>query len=106
MTTSPGESIEIAPDGAAVPARVDRAAERDACGADGECAADPVGAVAALQADGGEMATPPEALIVERVAIDTVCLGSSIPSNCASGPMKTSVAVIDVSPFRRTAPSR
>ena len=47
-------------------ARVDAAAERDARRVDDECAADAVGPRLALQVMAGEMATPPDALIVSE----------------------------------------
>jgi len=57
----------------------------------------------------GEMAMPPDAVIEsDRPLVQSLPLPPGLKQvwSCASGPMKTSVAVIVVSPARRTLPSR
>ena len=104
VTTRPGESREIAPEGASVP--VVSTGPPSVMRAAWMASVPPTRFVPFLpwRLMAGEMATPPAALIVSEWPLTQPT--SAHPSNCASGPMKTSVAVIAVSPFRRTAPSR
>ena len=64
---------------------------------------------APLRSIAGEIATPPVAVIEsERPVVQSLPFppGMKQVCSCASGPMKTSVALMAVSPARRTLPSR